>query len=115
MSVACHKNDENIIAVGGQDGSITILDVRNIRGEVLHECTLFERGVHRLLFSTEDLLAACCDSTEVSVLKMSIELDVVYQNNDHDDFVRGLSWIKNELFTCGWDDKITRHVVSDKK
>lgn len=37
-----------------------------------------------------------------------------YQNNDHKDFVRDLSWspIDNSLRTCGWDTQIIRHTTA---
>ena len=37
-----------------------------------------------------------------------------YQNNDHKDFVRDLSWSPSDncLRTCGWDTQIIRHTTS---
>ena len=37
-----------------------------------------------------------------------------YENNDHEDFVRDLSWspVDGCLRTCGWDTQIIRHTTA---
>ncbi|KAJ8666947.1 hypothetical protein QAD02_008609 [Eretmocerus hayati] len=113
-SVSWKFNDENIVAIGGIDGSIAIIDIRNLGANPLHESIEFPRGVHKLLFSCNNpnQLAGCCDSTEVKVFDTSDNCKTILNDDSHDDFVRGLAWHKSDLITCSWDNTVLRHPIT---
>ncbi|XP_001599571.4 methylosome protein 50 [Nasonia vitripennis] len=109
-------DDEHIIAVGGIDGSISILDIRNIGAAPVCESIHFSRGVHKLLFNPNhsNQLAGCCDATELKIFDTSINCKTIFQSNPHKDFIRGLAWHKRDLITCSWDNTILRHTVTSE-
>ncbi|XP_057342023.1 methylosome protein 50-like [Microplitis mediator] len=106
------KNNENIVAIGSQSGSVTLIDIRS-PDNVICETQIFLRPVHRLKYHPEknSWLAGCCDDTVVKVLDPTKHLSLVYQDDRHKDFVRGLAWLQDELLTCSWDDTILKHTV----
>jgi len=115
-AAAWKSDDQNIVAVGGEDGSISILDIRNINSDPISESVYFPRSIRRLLFNSNNptQLAACCDSTEVKVFHVnSDKVKIIFENNTHSDFVRGLAWHKNDLITCSWDNTVKRHSVQN--
>lgn len=110
------SNDANTIAVGANDGTISILDIRNAGAAPVHESVEFSRAVRKLLFNPDcsTQLAGCCDATEVKVFDTSKTINNIFENNVHTDFVRGLAWHKNELLTCSWDNTIHRHSITSE-
>lgn len=79
-------NNENILALGAIDGSITILDIRNIGATTLHESVPFPNGVHKLLFNPDgsNQLAGCCDSTEIKEFDTSDDLcKTIFEKSAH--------------------------------
>lgn len=57
-------------------------------------------------------MAGCCDGTEVKVFDMSNGGKVLYESNEHSDFVRGLAWEDNgSLLTASWDNTVLKHVI----
>ncbi|XP_014210089.1 methylosome protein 50-like [Copidosoma floridanum] len=113
-AVSWKPNDQNVLALGAEDGSVIILDIRHIGPNPIHESVQFPRGVRKLLFNTVNptQLAGCCDSTEVKVLNVKEDnVEVIFENNAHSDFVRGLAWHQNDLITCSWDNTVLRHSI----
>lgn len=38
-------------------------------------------------------------------------MSLIYENNDHNDFVRGIAWNKDAVLSCSWDGRIIKHVI----
>jgi len=36
----------------------------------------------------------------------------IYGDSSHCDFVRGLAWYKDDLYSCSWDENVTKHIVN---
>ncbi|XP_015585891.1 methylosome protein 50 isoform X2 [Cephus cinctus] len=111
--VAWNPLDESILTIGAQDGSISIVDVRSQNDSPLCESVVFSREIRSLCFHPKrtNLLAACSNDSGVKVFNTSNEISLIYEDNTHKDFVRGLAWIKDELISCSWDDTIQRHAI----
>ncbi|XP_054013340.1 methylosome protein 50-like isoform X1 [Hylaeus anthracinus] len=106
---------DHIIAIGSDNGDISLLDVRKPHAPVLQEACIFPRSIQKLLFNPNpersEELAGCCDDTLVQVLDIKNNFSSVYKNEDHTDFVRGLSWYKDKLFSCSWDSTVLKHTI----
>ncbi|XP_043463499.1 methylosome protein 50-like [Leptopilina heterotoma] len=109
-AIAWKPNDENIAAIGAEDGSITIVDIRNPNSEVSSN-VLFDRAVYKLEFNPQipNQLAGCCDGNMVKMFDIDRSLATIYEDDRHQDFVRGLAWYQNKLLTCSWDNNILNH------
>lgn len=64
------------------------------------------------LFSRKDQLACCSDNTSVKIFDTYRELLQIYEDNSHYDFVRGLAWYKDDLYSCAWDANVIKHTVN---
>jgi len=64
------------------------------------------------LFSRKEQLACCSDSEIVKMFDSYREMLQIYENNSHCDFVRGLAWCKDDLFSCSWDGNVIKHIVN---
>lgn len=107
---------EHMLAIGARDGSVTLFDLRNLQTPVLQDVSIFPRSVHKLLFNPSSehsgQLACCCDDTTVKVINANKDLSLIYENDNHTDFVRGLTWFKDELYSCSWDNSVVKHIVN---
>lgn len=114
-AVAWNSVTEHIVAIGARDGSITLIDIRNTVSPLQQDDSMFPRGVHKLLFNPTPekagQLAACCDDVVVRVVDINKNLSLVYENNSHTDFVRGISWHNDNLYTCSWDNSVQKHIT----
>ncbi|XP_076764218.1 methylosome protein WDR77 [Xylocopa sonorina] len=112
-AVSWNPNLLNTVAIGTDDGRVVIVDARRGGIEVLEESCSFPRPVHKLLFNpdSEGLLAACCDDAAVKVFDINNHLAPVYHDERHCDFVRGLTWFNNNLYSCSWDSRVLKHAV----
>lgn len=63
----------------------------------------------------KEQLACCSDATSVKVFDTYREMLPVFEDNSHSDFVRGLAWYKDDLFSCSWDGNVIKHVVFSSK
>lgn len=64
------------------------------------------------LFSRKDQLACCSDNTSVKIFDSYREMMQMYEDNSHCDFVRGLAWYKDNLYSCSWDANVIKHTVN---
>lgn len=105
---------DHLIAVGAADGSIALIDVRQTENP-LYESVESNRGIHKLLFNPnperKEQLACCSNDTSVKVFDTYREMLPIFEDNSHDDFVQGLAWYKDDLFSCSWDGSVIKHVV----
>ncbi|GFS74141.1 methylosome protein 50 [Nephila pilipes] len=105
------KPGSSNFAVGDISGQVILKDSRNTG--TLCSWEPHKRRVYRLSFSkSHSKLASCADDTDVCITDIEKESPVViYKNEDHQDYVRGLTWNEgNELISCGWDKKVLKHV-----
>lgn len=106
---------DHIVAVGDAIGNVKLIDIRKTGTPVLHEASVSSRGIHKLLFNPNaersEQLACCSDDTLVEVVDINSEFFTTYKNEDHTDFVRGLAWCGDMLYTCSWDNTVIKHKI----
>ncbi|KFM74666.1 Methylosome protein 50, partial [Stegodyphus mimosarum] len=110
-SVAWKPCSANSFAAGDESGQIVIKDIRTNNSL----CSFYshKRRIFRLLFSCSgSWLASCADDTAVCLMDVEKENpDLIYRDDSHQDFIRGMTWSpENHLITCGWDKKVIKHV-----
>lgn len=111
-AVVWQPGQENFLTVGTVLGNLRSLDIRT--GNILAKTRPFRRPIHRLASAYTSWLAVCADSNEVKVLDCRSEnLDTLYNDDRHTDFIRGLSWHPQlkTLITCGWDKRVLSHSI----
>lgn len=103
--------DTNLIVAGSDAGDVYLLDKREPKQFVtVYNC--FDNQIHRLKFSDSEKLAVCGDNTDVIVLSCNEgNLKPLYISQAHKDIVRGLAWWKDDLYSCGYDNKCLKHVI----
>ncbi|EZA50092.1 hypothetical protein DMN91_006316 [Ooceraea biroi] len=115
-AVTWNTNVDHLVAIGAEDGTVMLVDVRRTDVESPDVWTKCDRGVHKLLFNPnpekKDQLACCFNNTTVNVFDSYRELLEIYKDDGHSDFVRGLAWHKDDLFSCSWDGTVNKHVIS---
>jgi len=112
-SVAWKPNSPSQVAVGDESGQVTIKDTRN--NNTLFSWEVHQRRIFRMAFSeSHPWIATCADDAYVCISDVgNDEPSVIYKDNRHDDFVRGITWnSKNDLVSCGWDKKVIIHDTS---
>lgn len=50
----------------------------------------------------------------MKVLDILEEMHVIMEDNKHTDYVRGLAWHKDDLFSCAWDDNVFKRTIPHK-
>lgn len=107
--VACHPSHSNFVIAGSSAGDIYLLDKREPKHFVtVYNC--FNKPIHGLKFDKSCKLAVCGDNSEVIVLNCSEnDFKPLYISHEHTDFVRGLTWWRDELYSCGYDGKCLKH------
>lgn len=110
-SIAINPTNSNLLGVGTTAGSVYLLDKRQ-PNEFLSVSDCFKHGIHRLKFGESGNLAVCADDRVVRVLGTNdASLSVLYSSEGHSGIVRGLSWYNGDLYSCGFDRKIVKHVL----
>ncbi|XP_032685446.1 methylosome protein 50-like [Odontomachus brunneus] len=112
-SISWNPVMDQYLAIGEDCGVIALIDIRQ-PNEPVFELTVDNRSVWKVLFNPirKDLLACCFDNTSVKVLHVSKDVQVIMEDNEHTDFVRGLAWYKDDLFSCALDDNVIKRTVS---
>lgn len=110
--------NEMAVVTGAVNGHIVLVDIRNT-SQSLTKVQLENRPIHsmRAMPSNLGTFAVCQDSSKISVLKFTGESQhMIYDNDSHEDFVRGLVWNPKNLtlWSCGWDSRIFSHEVMCK-
>ncbi|XP_077265189.1 methylosome protein WDR77 [Temnothorax americanus] len=114
-AVSWNTNLDHLIAIGTNNGSIVLIDIRQTETP-LYESVECDRSVHKLLFNPnperKEQLACCSDSTSVKIFDAHREMLQLFEDNRHCDFVRGLAWCKDDLYSCSWDGNVIKHIVN---
>ncbi|XP_066590331.1 methylosome protein WDR77-like [Prorops nasuta] len=108
---------ENILAIGAEDGHISIIDIRQAN-EVVWEIPILDRPLNKILYNSNskksDEISCCGDNNLVVVVDTkkckANEIPIIYESSIHKDFVRDLAWHNDYLFTCSWDNTVQKHL-----
>lgn len=115
-AVSWNTTSNDLIAIGTADGNIVLIDIRQTETPLYEYAECDGRGVHKLLFNPnperKEQLACCFDSTSVKVFDACREMLQLYEDNSHSDFVRGLAWYEDDVYSCSWDANVFKHVVN---
>ncbi|XP_019638150.1 PREDICTED: methylosome protein 50-like [Branchiostoma belcheri] len=105
-------NRQTDITIGCETGEVLMLELRN-QSQPVHRWRPHTRTVHRLAYCPQEpsWLATVSDDCDVVVTSLQTDPNIVYQNSDHQDMVRGVSWSPagQQLHSCGWDTKVLHH------
>ncbi|MED6291065.1 hypothetical protein CHARACLAT_019824, partial [Characodon lateralis] len=112
-TAAWHPQQRSTIAFGDELGNVTVKDflgTEPARVEKIHS-----RRVNSLGFSTNgaSLLASVSDDCSLAV--MTSELQEIFRDRQHQDFVKGVCWLHGDssnLTTVGWDHLVLHHTIT---
>jgi len=100
------------LLVGTRCGALSLLDPRTPLAQPLVTGQFFDREVRRMRWDGErKRLAVTADDTLLKVVEVRSGGGVVevYKDARHTDFVRGLAWKEDTLWSAGWDGKVFSH------
>jgi len=108
-------SSEQNICVGFSGGQLDMYDSRKPLNNVMHKEEHSGR-VNKVISFRNSYVATASDDMTVKVYDMKLDFDVVYTDNRHSDFVKGLAFCKkdNSLWTSGWDGTILSHAPAEK-
>lgn len=113
------NGDGYAVAVGDEEGRIIVKDVRNLEKRPTCSYMPHHRPVHRLQFQPENsnILASASEDCSVVVGCLSGDnIEQIYKNTAHQDFVQGICWNHgHKLLSCGWDSVLLTHDLSGLK
>jgi len=108
-SIVWNPAQPEYVVVGSQGGDIYNMDIRQPKDFVdFYHC--FDAYVNRAAFSNSGNLAVCGDTSTILVLNNKDNFKIIYTNNDHSAYVRGVAWFEETMYSCGFDKKIIKHV-----
>ncbi|XP_029007307.1 methylosome protein 50 [Betta splendens] len=111
-TVAWHPNHRSTVAFGDELGRVTVKDILGTdpgQMEAVHS-----RRVNALAFSTHSVSLLASVSDDCTLAVMNSELQEIFRDQRHQDFVKGVSWLSggsNTLTTVGWDHLVLHHTV----
>jgi len=100
------------LLVGTRCGALSLIDPRSPLAQPLVTGQFFEREVRRMRWDGErKRLAVTADDNLLKVVEVRSGGGVVevYKDERHTDFVRGLAWKEDTLWSAGWDGKVFSH------
>lgn len=115
----------NLIAIGSENGQLGIFDIRNMRSnQTFALIKAHDRLIRKIEFnSKKNLIATASEDCKTHAYKLNYSsvvnesnLEKIYQNNEHNDYITDLSW--NPLDTCefltsSWDGTLKKHLISN--
>ncbi|XP_003396893.1 methylosome protein 50 [Bombus terrestris] len=117
-AICWSPNKPNIVAIGTDGAEVIIVDIRKGGLKLLSKSIASSRPIHKLVFNPDSgrvkELAVCCDDVSVEMLDANNQLSLIYRDDRHTDFVRGLTWFDRHLYSCSWDDVVLKHVKPTK-
>jgi len=98
------------LLVGTRCGALSLLDPKTPLAEPLSTGQFFDREVRRMRWDGDrKRLAVTADDTLLKVVEVRSGVVEVYKDARHTDFVRGLAWKEDTLWSAGWDGKVLTH------
>ncbi|XP_020292904.1 methylosome protein 50-like isoform X2 [Pseudomyrmex gracilis] len=112
-AVSWKISSDPVIAIGADDGTVMEFDLRNTQN-ALYEHTACSRGISKLLYNLNPECAhqLACASYDTTVKVFDNELQIKLNDEQHSDFVTGLAWCKNYLYSCAWDGNLLKHEIA---
>lgn len=110
--VTWHPHHRSTIAYGDDLGRVAVRDLQgtgSTQTKALHK-----RRVNGLAFSTHSAPFLASISDDCSLAVVNSELTEILRDRQHQDFVRGVSWLhggSDSLTTVGWDHQVLHHTV----
>jgi len=110
---SCLTWDGSGLVVGTRSGALLTLDPRTPGKEPLITSQFFDREVRRLRWdSARKKLAVTADDSVVKVVEVrDVSVVEVYQDRRHTDYVRGIAWSGDTLWSAGWDTRVLSHTL----
>ncbi|XP_035518653.1 methylosome protein 50-like [Morone saxatilis] len=111
-TVAWHPHHRSTIAFGDELGRVTVKDF--LGTEPSRVQNVHSRRVNGLAFSTHSASMLASISDDCSLAVLNSELQEILRDRQHQDFVKGVSWLhggSNTLTTIGWDHLVLHHTV----
>nr|ACO11266.1 Methylosome protein 50 [Caligus rogercresseyi] len=116
-ALAWSPQDDKSLFIGTQSGEISNYDIRQLSSPT-HSDHSMDKQIHKILFSPSqpDIVAVSADTFPVRIFDVEEGFKVLYTDERHEDFVRGLAWHPKEgdLWTCGWDRLVLSHPLPIK-
>jgi len=100
------------LLVGTRCGALSLLDPKTPLAQPLFTGQFFDREVRRMRWDGDrKRLAVTADDALLKVVEVRSSGGVVevYKDERHTDFVRGLAWKGDTLWSAGWDGKVLTH------
>lgn len=100
------------LLVGTRCGALSLIDPRTPLAQPLVTGQFFDREVRRMRWDGDrKRLAVTADDTFLKVVEVRSGGGVVevYKDARHTDFVRGLAWKEDCLWSAGWDGRVLTH------
>lgn len=98
------------LLVGTRCGALSLLDPKTPLAEPLSTGQFFDREVRRMRWDGDrKRLAVTADDTLLKVVEVRSGVVEVYKDDRHTDYVRGLAWKEDTLWSAGWDGKVFTH------
>ncbi|GIY53613.1 methylosome protein 50 [Caerostris darwini] len=110
-ALAWKPTSSTAFAVGDASGLVIMKDTRSMG--TISSWEPHKRRICCLSFPrNQSWLASCADDSDVCITDVEGEKPILmYKDDSHQDFVRGLTWSEsNELISCGWDKKVISHI-----
>lgn len=111
-SLAWHSQQTDTVAVGDEDGNVSVRKLQN--PESIQTSAVHTHYVTGLAFSSHGSYFIASVSEDCSVAVLDQSFSEVFRDRTHQDFVKGLSWSPTDpgiLTTVGWDHRVLHHSV----
>ncbi|XP_012714625.2 methylosome protein 50 [Fundulus heteroclitus] len=112
-TAAWHPHQRSTIAFGDELGNVTVKDFLGTEPAQVEK--IHSRRVNTLAFSTDSASLLASVSDDCSLAVMNTELQEIFRDRRHQDFVKGVCWLRDEsrtLTTVGWDHLVLHHTIS---
>lgn len=109
-NLSWNSTNNNIIAAGNEAGDVYLFDICQLK-EFLAVEHCYKSPIHRVEFNSKGELAVCGNNSIIKVYNcIKNDFEPVYEDTMHKKFVRGLAWGQRELYSCGFDSQLLKHV-----
>lgn len=111
--IAWKGNSDMVLAIGTENGSLSLLNSADMKP--VSVCKPHGAALHRILIHPEkrNWIASTSYDSAVAVTNFQgTENNIIYKDNRHKDFSRGISWQNSDtLISCGWDKQVLSHSI----
>lgn len=107
-----HPHRRSTIAVGDDMGRVIEKDFQG--NEPTQIQSIHNRRINGLAYSSHSAALLASISDDCSLAVMNSQLNEIHRDRQHQDFVKGVSWLhgnSNTLTTVGWDHTVLHHTL----